>query len=169
MRAGGSAVAATPPNGLRLAGGMPGESRRGLRRRHPRARERRSSTAVALSSPGAFHDAPGRALRGFSLYAGIPATRLLHLLRTVPAGPVGPASRTASDSRGVRVPGSAFRPHSIPPSQDLPDAPRGRSATALAAASEMSGTTWDNYIHQRHLGDFLSVDFPQEALSPLRA
>ncbi len=62
------------------------------------------------------------------------------------------------------------------PARFTPDPPgfdsaaaRRCSATALAAAFENSGTTWDNYRHQRHLGDFLRVDFLGITASPLRA
>ena len=45
-------------------------------------------------------------------------------------------------------------------------APQGASATALAAASDGSRTTSDNYGQYRHLGGFRRVDFLPNGSSP---
>ena len=54
-------------------------------------------------------------------------------------------------------------------SRGLPRAPRsGASATALAAASDGSRTTSDNYGQYGHLGGFRRVDFLPNGSSPFR-
>ena len=166
VRAGGSDVAAAPPNGPGLADGMPGEAKPGLQPRHHRARERRPAAAVAPLVRSAFRDAPARALRGSSLPAGIPATRLL---KTVPAGPGRSASRTASDFRGHRAPRPAFRPHPIPPFAGPPDRPPGAHRHRAGGGLPDTSDTTDNIVQDRHLGEILRVDFAERVLSPLRA
>ena len=146
----------------------------------PDARERRPA-AVAPLVCGAFRDAPGGALRGIFLHGGIPPTQAFQ--RPSPPDTGGPASRTAFHPRGVRdlprnSPGgpsrtavSRARPSGrtpSPPRRTSRAPPGGAPPPRLAAASAASGTTWDNYRHQRHLGDLLRVDFPPKVLSPLR-
>ncbi len=81
-----------------------------------------------------------------------------------------------SEERRAPVPSPGTPPESAFPSElpslrarGLARAPRsGASATALAAASDGSRTTSDNYGQYGHLGDFRRVDFLPNGCSPFR-
>ena len=128
--AGGFDVATAPPNGRGLAARIPHDPDRGLPSRNPCVRERRFAAAVGPLARGALDDAPDRVLRGFSLRAVAPATRLLATVRTGATAPF-PGRHPHPAAFEIRRTG----PTTPPPSQGLPDDPRGRSAAALAEAS----------------------------------
>ena len=65
-------------------------------------------------------------------------------------------------------------PPGLPAGSSLPPRPAPESWTGVFRHRTGGGLpdaayTSDNYRQDRHLGDFLRVDFPQQVLSPLRA
>ena len=108
----------------------------------------------------------------------IPIANRIRMTRSgSPTGKRRPESGgQASEERRAPVPPSGTPPESTFPSElpsarsrGLPRAPRsGASATALAAASDGSRTTSDNYGQYGHLGGFRRVDFLPNGSSPFR-
>ena len=161
------------PYGAGLAGGARVTADPGLPSRHPGLRKRRSAGVVGLPARGAFHDAL------FPLRAGNWLADLAPSTSGPPARPPGrhpvPADVRVPSRRPAHTPNRSH-PGPAPPAEPRTPLPwprvpclAGACATALAAASGASRTTSDNYLHNRHLGDLLRVDFLEKAHSTLRA